>query len=107
MTVEMISTRDAARISGATFRQLDYWERTGVLTASVPAKGSGSRRYYTDREVHVATVLAALSEACCNNLHGLLCDVSVAARPGGPFEVDLGHGLTLRYIPMIDEDEET
>jgi hypothetical protein len=50
-------TRDA-RI---TYRQLDYWTRTGLLDSSNP--GSGVCRLYPEREVDVARALGAISAA--------------------------------------------
>ena len=33
------------RLTGVTYRQLDYWARTGLVTPSItPATGSGSKR---------------------------------------------------------------
>lgn len=38
----------ACKIVGITYRQLDYWTRTGLVTPSVAeAKGSGSQRLYS------------------------------------------------------------
>ena len=39
-------------IVGVTYRQLDYWARTELLTPSVAeAKGSGSKRRYSYHDV--------------------------------------------------------
>lgn len=52
--VEWWSGRSTARIVGVTYRQLDYWDRTRLLSPSVrPASGSGGwethgRRYSRD-----------------------------------------------------------
>ena len=49
---------DAAEI---TYRQLDYWARTGLVTPSVrPAKGSGSQRLYSFRDILVLKVVKRL-----------------------------------------------
>lgn len=43
---------EAYRLTGITFRQLDYWARIGLVTPSlVEAKGSGSSRRYSYRDV--------------------------------------------------------
>jgi len=48
----------AARIS---YRQLDYWARTGLVEPSVrPAKGSGSQRLYGFRDILVLRVVKRL-----------------------------------------------
>ena len=41
------SGKTAASIVGITYRQLDYWARTDLVTPSVEAAGSGSRRQYS------------------------------------------------------------
>ncbi|MEV8566532.1 MerR family transcriptional regulator [Streptomyces sp. NPDC051322] len=42
----------ACAAAGITYRQLDYWARTGLVEPSVrPARGSGSQRLYSFRDV--------------------------------------------------------
>jgi DNA-binding transcriptional MerR regulator len=42
----------AATAAGITYRQLDYWDRCGLVTPSLrAAKGSGSQRLYGFRDV--------------------------------------------------------
>jgi DNA-binding transcriptional MerR regulator len=42
----------AAAVVGITYRQLDYWARTGLVTPSVrPASGSGTSRLYGFRDI--------------------------------------------------------
>jgi DNA-binding transcriptional MerR regulator len=46
------SGKKAADIVGITYRQLDYWARTDLIRPSVAdAKGSGSRRRYSYRDL--------------------------------------------------------
>ena len=45
------STIKAADICGLSFRQVDYYARTGLVVPSVQANGSGSRRRYTYRDL--------------------------------------------------------
>ncbi len=53
-----------AQIAGITYRQLDYWTRTGLVTASItPAAGSGSRRLYSFRDVLIIKIIASLLDA--------------------------------------------
>lgn len=48
-------------VAGITYRQLDYWARTGVLRPTVAeARGSGTQRLYSLADVHVATAVAEL-----------------------------------------------
>lgn len=49
-------------LSGTTYRQIDYWCRTGLLQPEVPARGSGSQRLFSAREASVAWALGRLSE---------------------------------------------
>ena len=48
------------RLAGITFRQLDYWARTGLIPPSVAARGSGTQRRYTFRETVLVTMVADL-----------------------------------------------
>ena len=52
MATEGFSGREAADIVGITYRQLDYWARTDLIRPSLAdAKGSGSRRRYSYRDL--------------------------------------------------------
>ena len=49
------------RLSGVTYRQLDYWARTGLVTPSItPASGSGSKRAYSYGDVLEVKVIKSL-----------------------------------------------
>ena len=49
---------------GITYRQLDYWARTGLLQPSVAAaKGSGTRRVYSYSDVLELKVIKQLLDA--------------------------------------------
>ncbi|MDR1394258.1 MAG: MerR family transcriptional regulator [Bifidobacteriaceae bacterium] len=53
----------ACRAAGITYRQLDYWARTGLVEPSVrPASGSGSQRLYSFRDILVLKVVKNLLE---------------------------------------------
>lgn len=63
-----IGSHAAADLAGISYRQLDYWARTGHIRPSgVTASGSGSRRSWTLADVQriaaVAAVKAALGSA--------------------------------------------
>jgi len=50
--------------AGITYRMLDYWTRTGYLTAERPGgTGPGHSREYTDAEARVAVTMARLVRA--------------------------------------------
>lgn len=51
----------ACAAAGITYRQLDYWARTGLVEPSVrPAHGSGSQRLYGFRDILVLKVIKRL-----------------------------------------------
>ncbi|MDA8034109.1 MAG: MerR family transcriptional regulator [Actinomycetota bacterium] len=51
-------------IVGITYRQLDYWARTGLLRPSLAdAKGSGSQRLYSYRDLLELKVIKQLLDA--------------------------------------------
>jgi DNA-binding transcriptional MerR regulator len=52
---------DARRIAGITYRQLDYWTRTGLVTPSVrDAHGSGTQRLYSFQDLAALRVIKSL-----------------------------------------------
>jgi len=54
-------------IVGISYRQLDYWARTGLLRPSLAdAKGSGSQRRYSYRDVVELKVIKQLLDAGVN-----------------------------------------
>ena len=51
----------AARAAGISYRQLDYWARTGLVEPSLrSAKGSGSQRLYGFRDILVLKLVKRL-----------------------------------------------
>lgn len=51
----------ACKAAGITYRQLDYWARTGLVEPTVRvAKGSGSQRLYSFRDILVLKVVKRL-----------------------------------------------
>lgn len=51
----------ACRAAGITYRQLDYWARTGLVEPSVrSASGSGTQRLYSFRDILVLKVVKRL-----------------------------------------------
>ena len=54
----------ACRAAGITYRQLDYWARTGLVEPSVrEASGSGPQRRYSFREILVLKIVKKLLDA--------------------------------------------
>jgi len=51
----------ACSATGITYRQLDYWARTGLVAPSVrPAHGSGTQRLYSFRDILMLKVVKRL-----------------------------------------------
>jgi DNA-binding transcriptional MerR regulator len=51
----------ACQIAGITYRQLDYWARTGLVAPSIrTAHGSGSQRLYSFKDILVLKVVKRL-----------------------------------------------
>ncbi len=54
----------ACAAAGITYRQLDYWARTGLVEPGVrPAHGSGTQRLYGARDVVVLKIVKRLLDA--------------------------------------------
>src|SRR6188768_1636511 len=54
----------ACRAAGITYRQLDYWARTGLVEPTVrPATGSGTQRLYGFRDILVLRVVKRLLDS--------------------------------------------
>ena len=54
----------ACRAAGITYRQLDYWARTGLVEPSVrEASGSGTQRLYSFRDILVLKIVKKLLDA--------------------------------------------
>lgn len=54
----------ACAVAGITYRQLDYWARTGLVVPSVrDASGSGTQRLYSFRDIVVLKVVKRLLNA--------------------------------------------
>jgi len=83
----------AGAAAGITYRQLDYWARTGLVEPSVrPATGSGTQRLYSFRDVLVLKVVKRLLDSGVS-----LQQIRVAVqhlRDRGVSDVDLA-GITL------------
>lgn len=54
----------ACAAAGITYRQLDYWARTGLVGPGVrPAHGSGTQRLYSSQDVVVLKIVKRLLDA--------------------------------------------
>lgn len=59
---DLFSTPDVCRMAQVSFRQLDYWTRTGTIEPDTPAKGSGSQRRFTGAQVRDVAMIGRLRE---------------------------------------------
>ena len=51
----------ACSAAGITYRQLDYWARTGLVEPSIrPASGSGTQRLYAFRDILILRIVKRL-----------------------------------------------
>lgn len=54
----------ACQIAGISYRQLDYWDRTGLVVPSIRgAAGSGSQRLYSFKDIVVLKIIKRLLDA--------------------------------------------
>ncbi|MEA4945653.1 MAG: MerR family transcriptional regulator [Propionicimonas sp.] len=54
----------ACRAADITYRQLDYWARTGLVVPEIrPAGGSGTQRLYSFRDILILKVIKRLLDA--------------------------------------------
>jgi DNA-binding transcriptional MerR regulator len=61
---ESFSTGDAVRITGVSFRNIDYWARTRFIAPSIAeAQGTGSERKYSFSDLLALRVARELREA--------------------------------------------
>jgi len=62
--IHSFSTGDAVRITGVSFRNLDYWARTKFIVPSVAeARGTGTERKYSFSDLLALRVARELREA--------------------------------------------
>lgn len=90
-----VSSEELADAVGISYRQVDYWVRSGLLRTAAPVEGSGRSRRFTPAEVKVARVVATLRRLGVGapaEGDGLLRAVAEAVREGRP-AVEVGRVL--------------
>lgn len=61
MTEQGYRVPDVCKIIGISYRQLDYWARTGLVRPSIKdAQGSGTQRQYSFQDLVVLKVIKSL-----------------------------------------------
>ena len=56
----LYSSKEAAKLSGISYRQLDYWTRLGVIKPEQEAKGTGTARRWSPIQIVELRVIAGL-----------------------------------------------
>jgi DNA-binding transcriptional MerR regulator len=56
------SSAQVCQLVGCSYRQLDYWTRAGLVSPTVPAEGSGSRRRWSSGDVERVRRLRAVAD---------------------------------------------
>lgn len=74
----MLASADVCQLAGITYRQLDYWVRTGRLVPSLPGDGSGSRRCWSLDDARKAIELGLTLDVA----RGLLRSVGFSTKSG-------------------------
>lgn len=99
------STYDVAELTGASYRQVDYWTRTTPVLQHHASGGSGSRRRWTDDEVRRVDLIVRLRKT---NVDLDTARASASGTVGDPVVVSVTTGVSLIVEwRTIDEIEET
>ncbi len=103
VTAPEFSSSEVCRITGATFRQIDYWCNQGLVGRHVVGRGSGHSRRFTDYDQALVAVLARLVQ---DRRHGPELFRFVAQEAS---EMDLSRGWLVlapgrvRWVGSADE----
>src|SRR5207248_2773191 len=61
---EAFSSPEVRRLAGCTYRELDYWTRSGLVTPSIrDAHGTGTQRLYSLQDAVTLRAIKALRNA--------------------------------------------
>ncbi len=73
------SSSEASRISGVPYRNVYYWERTGLVEPFVPSSGSGKGKEarYNCEDIVVLTAMAMMT-AALRNFFAILANMSIS-----------------------------
>lgn len=91
-------------ITGITYRQLDYWDRLGMVSPSgTPARGSGTARRYTLADVRVLFLVKLLLDQGLS-LVGNRNVLAALAEGGAPEYVVVADGCAHPGADALDVD---
>ena len=62
--MKLWTTTEAAAETGATYSQLNYWDKQGFVVPAAPAQGSGSFRLWSAKNLVEIRALQRKIEAC-------------------------------------------
>lgn len=100
-----ITARGACELAGVSYRQLDYAVRTGRLDHDVPARGSGSRRAFSRRDVLRLRGARIVAECLGQGLPQALEALPSDADLEGMVEIPLGGRATVAIDLHLDSQE--
>lgn len=96
----------ACAAAGITYRQLDYWARTGLVEPSVrPALGSGTQRLYSFRDVVVLKIVKRLLDTgvSLQNIRTAVQHLRAQETSGLPQMTLMSDGATVYECTSPDE----
>ncbi len=94
-----INTKELAKRTGATFRQIDYWCLKDVISpVGESCPGSGIKREFDESIISRVQLLAKLSKAFHNSLHKNEQKKIYEAYDAG--FIDLGDGIILSWTDL-------
>jgi DNA-binding transcriptional MerR regulator len=100
-----INTKELAKRTGATFRQIDYWCLKGVISpVGKSSPGSGIKREFDESIISRVRLLAKLSKAFHNSLHKNEQKKICEAYDKG--YIDVGGGIILSWPDEKNSDTE-
>lgn len=83
---------EISRLVGISYRRLDYWDRTGLVTPSISeANGSGTQRRYSYEDVVLLSVVVHLLDGGVS-LATTRAAIAALRRPGAEIAIALGIG---------------
>lgn len=96
-----VSSAELRRAAGITYRQVDYWTRTGLLRpVGVQSPGSGNWRKYPQSEVRIARALRRLASLDRKNGYGALLRAAVTKIRRGETTFELIPGVTVDLMRL-------
>lgn len=96
----LVSTRRASELSGASLRQIGYWQSVGLVQPSVPAAGSGSRCGWSAQDVlRLRVIVQLLAHGAGISTAALAADCAESDEPGRWLLVSCG-GVYKGHDPL-------